>query len=71
LGEIFLGESAGAAGVDERADAETVVECGEGGFWKQGELEEEHVPTAAELAEICFEVADHDGGMRDVEDGEF
>jgi len=32
-------------------------------------LEEEHVPAATKLAAVCVEVAVHDGGMRDVEDG--
>jgi len=33
-------------------------------------LEEKHIPTAAKLAEICFEVAAHDARVWDVEDGE-
>ena len=42
-----------------------------GSFGKPRELEEEHVPTAAKLAAIGFQKAAHDGGVRDVEDGEF
>lgn len=42
-----------------------------GSFGKPEELEEEHVPTAAKLAAIGFQKAAHDGGVRDVEDGEF
>lgn len=34
-------------------------------------MEEKHVPTATELAAIGIEVAAHDAGVRDVEDGEF
>jgi len=34
-------------------------------------LEEEHVPTATDLVEVGSEVAEHDAGVRDVEDGEF
>src|SRR5208282_1557700 len=54
LCEIFGGESAGAAGSDERANAEAEVEGGERGFGNKGELEEEHVPTATELATVRF-----------------
>jgi hypothetical protein len=70
VGEIFVGESVGAAGADKRADAEAEVEGGKCGFGNKRELEEEHVPTAAKLTTVCLQVAVHDGRVRDVEDGE-
>jgi hypothetical protein len=33
-------------------------------------LEEKHVPAAAKLAAVCFQVAAHDARVRDVEDSE-
>jgi len=52
--KIFGGKSAGAAGANERPHAKSEIERGEGGFRKPRQLEEEHVPTAAKLAAICF-----------------
>lgn len=54
LGKIFVGESVGATGADKRSDAEAKVEGSECGFGNKRELEEEHVPTAAKLAAVCF-----------------
>src|SRR6266700_1964353 len=50
LGEIFRGESAGAAGAEKRSRADAEVECGEKGFRQPGKLEKKYVPTAEELA---------------------
>lgn len=68
--EVLFGESAGAAGADERIDAEAEVKSGERRFREPGQLEEKHVPTATALAAIGPEVAEHDAGVRDVENGE-
>jgi hypothetical protein len=70
LGEIFVGEGVGAAGADQRADAEAEIESGECGLGNKGKLEEKHVPTAAKLAAVCFQVAAHDARVGDVENGE-
>ncbi len=57
--------------MDEGANGEAVLKRAEGGFRKEWQLEEKHVPTAAKLAEICFEIANHDAGVGDIDDGEF
>src|SRR6266478_6694500 len=67
LGEVVLGESAGAAGTQKGSLADAEVECGEEGFGQPGKLEEKHIPTAEELTRTRAEEFSHHRGMRDVE----
>jgi hypothetical protein len=71
LREVVGRESAGAAGVDEGPDAQAEIIGGENKFGKPRKLKEKHVPTATNLVKIGAEIAEHDAGVRDVENGEF
>jgi len=56
--------------VKESVGAKAEIEGREDEFRKKGKLKQKHVPTAANLAKIGFEIAEHDARVRNVEDRE-
>ena len=70
LDEVFTREGTWAAGTQKGTRADAEVKSGENRFGQPGELEEEHVPAAEDLARTRSEEFAHHRRMRDVEDDE-
>jgi len=69
--EVLGRESAGAAGTRERSDGSAEIGSGEKKLRQERQLKKENVPALAALKTVVEQVAAHDRGMRNVENGEF